>query len=398
MNLNKLFLLFVSIALMSCNAQQQNQKTEKSFIPQFEEQYDYLNENIKESFDSTKFLPRTIHDEDIRLTGIYDWTSGFYPGSLWQLYQLTGNERWKERAVEYTERLDSIQYWTGNHDVGFMIECSYGNALKHIDSEEYRQVIVQTAESLATRFRETTGVIKSWDWTDKWQYPVIIDNMMNLELMFHASKISGDKNYYNVAVEHANTTIENHFREDFSSFHVVDYDTITGKVIQKNTHQGFSDDSAWARGQSWGLYGYTLMYRETKDEKYLDMAKKIAGYIIDQSEEWGSKIPAWDYSVDGNVDQQKDVSAGTIVASALFELSQFVDNDDHLKYYNYASDLLEELYAGDYFAEAGTNEGFLLKHSVGSKPHGVEVDVPLNYADYYFLEALNRQTELLTNK
>ncbi|WP_242202709.1 glycoside hydrolase family 88 protein [Aestuariivivens insulae] len=383
--------LIITLAVISCN-----DKTPISFnldntiIENAEAQYTVLSDSIISTFESKKFIPRTTNNKDeVKLVGIYDWTSGFYAGSLWYLNLLTNNPKWENLALEYTKKLDSIKHWEGNHDVGFIIECSYGNALKRTPSKVFDSVIVRTAKSLATRFRPNAGIIQSWDASKKWNCPVIIDNMMNLELLFHATRISGDSTYYNIAVSHANKTLENHFRPDNSSYHVLNYDTVNGGVLSKNTHQGLSDDSAWARGQAWGLYGYTVCYRETKDKRYLDQALKIAEYIKNHPNLPKDKIPYWDYNAPALEKTPRDASAAAIAASALYELITYLD-DKGQQYKQFADEIMTNLCKAPYFADKGTNAGFLLKHSVGSLPHGVEIDVPLNYADYYFLEALYR--------
>ncbi len=383
-----LFIIFFTILLIP--ACKKDLKVKDSIVSKANTQYTQLYDSIPSKFDDKNFLPRTIINNNLRLVSSYDWTSGFYPGSLWYLFELTQDPKWKDRALAYTKKLDTIQYWTGNHDVGFIIECSYGNAIKDTPSKDFDKIIVQTAKSLSTRFRPKAGIIQSWDKNERWNCPVIIDNMMNLELLFHATKISGDSTYYKIAVSHADTTIKNHFRKDNSSYHVLDYNTETGEVVAKNTAQGYSDDSAWARGQAWGLYGYTVCYRETKDPKYLKQAVKIADFIINNPQLPKDKIPYWDYDVPKEKDTPRDVSASAITASALYELGVLTKDHKEL-YVSFANEIMTSLSSPDYFAEEGTNKGFILKHSVGSIPHGVEIDVPLNYADYYYLEALTRQ-------
>ncbi|MGS2741296.1 glucuronyl hydrolase [Sinomicrobium sp. M5D2P17] len=387
------FLLLLSVIVAGCS-EKPVQKTSESVLDLARDQYDSLCKSIAPLKENQKMMPRTTKDGKLISVGIYDWTSGFFPGSLWYLYGLTKDDKWKDRGIAYTEKLDTIQYWEGNHDVGFIMECSYGNALKYIDSPAYDSVIVQTARSLSTRFRPKAGVIQSWDWSKKWECPVIIDNMMNLELLFHATSISGDSTYYNIAVSHADQTMKNHYREDYSSYHVLDYDTITGQVIQKNTHQGFRDDSAWARGQAWGLYGFTMCYRQTGDLKYLEQAQKIAAFIQNNPNLPEDKVPYWDYDAPASENTPKDASAAAIAASALYELSTFTENKNAENHLVFADKIMESLGSSVYFAKPGSNGDFLLMHSVGSKPHEVEVNVPLNYADYYFLEAMLRKKEI----
>jgi len=387
------FIFTLSIYFVSCSVFKTKEK-EVDVISIAEQQYDILYDSIQSRKGQKFYIPRAIKNGYIKYARSYDWTSGFYAGSLWYLYELSQNDKWKVRALDYTERLDSVKYYTGNHDIGFMMESSFGNAMRLYPSKKYDDVIVQSAKSLLTRFRANAGVIQSWDKGKQWTCPVIIDNMMNLELLFHASKISGDDQYKNVAITHANTTLNNHFRADNSSYHVVDYDIETGIVIAKKTHQGLANESAWARGQSWGLYGYTVMYRETKNRKYLDQANKIASFIMNHPNLPSDKIPYWDYDVVGKQDTKRDASAGAIVASALIELQNYVDADLSKKYLHFAETIITSLKSNAYLAKVGTNKGFILEHSVGTLPNKVEVDVPLNYADYYFLEAMYRLKQL----
>ncbi len=340
--------------------------------------------------------PRTIKDDKIQYIPFDDWTSGFFPGSMWYMYKLTGDEKWKNLGIKYTESIDSAKYVTSHHDVGFIVMCSFGNALKATKNEAYKEVIVQAAKSLATRYRPTPGVIQSWDedkgWqgTRGWMCPVIIDNMMNLELFFETTKFTGDSSFYKMAVSHADVTMANHFRKDNSCYHVVDYDKIKGGVRSKQTAQGFADESAWARGQAWALYGYTVCYRETKDKKYLDFAEKIYNFIFTNKNMPDDLIPYWDFNDPNIPNAPRDASTAAIIASALYELSTF----DKPEYKETADKIITSLSSPSYRAILGTNGNFLLMHSVGSIPHGHEIDVPLNYADYYFLEALTRKKGL----
>jgi hypothetical protein len=269
--------------------------------------------------------------------------------------------------------------------------CSYGNALRLTGNEAYVPVLVQSAKTLIARYYETVGSIRSWDFNAEiWQCPVIVDNMMNLELLFWATKQTGDPVYRDIAIQHANTTLKHHFRSDYSSFHVVDYDTISGEVRQKNTHQGFADESAWARGQAWGLYGFTMCYRFTEDPRYLKLAEEIAGFILNHPRLPEDLVPYWDFDAPGIPDEERDVSAAAIIASALYELSGYSEEGDFFR--EKADGILKSL-GSKYASPAGENFGFILAHSVGNKRGGTEVDVPLNYADYYYLEALLRSRE-----
>ena len=344
----------------------------------------------KEVFkDSLRAHPSADKLGTLRLCGIYDWTSGFFPGSLWYTYEMTGNEELKEAAIKYTNILNPIREYTGTHDLGFMMNCSYGNALRLSPNDTIPAVLIQTAENLCSRFDETIGCIRSWDF-GHWNFPVIIDNMMNLDLLFTASKLSGNPYYKETAVKHANTTMPNHFREDATSWHVVSYNS-DGTVEMKQTFQGKNDDSAWARGQAWGVYGYTAAYRETGDKTYLEFALKIADMIMERVKTEDA-IPYWDYDAPADEDTPRDASAAAVTACGLLELSTMIDNGQ--KYFDYAEKILKSLSSDAYLAAEGENEGFVLMHSTGSLAHGSEIDVPLNYADYYYLEGLKRYMDI----
>lgn len=342
--------------------------------------------------------PRTIHkDGSIVYVPIDDWCSGFFPGSIWYTYELTGDKKWLPLAEKYTEALDSVQYLTWHHDVGFMIGSSYLNGYRFAHKKEYKPVIIQAARSLSTRFRPGAGVIQSWD-ADKgwqagrgWKCPVIIDNMMNLELLFEATRLSGDSTYYNIAKKHAGTTMAHHFRTDNSCYHVVDYDPETGEIRKKQTAQGYSDESAWARGQAWALYGYTVCYRYTHDSEYLEQAEKIYNFLFNNKNMPEDLVPYWDYDAPGIPNVPRDASAAACTAAALYELSTYLPGNG---YKGTADKIMASLASPAYRAKAGTNGNFILMHSVGSIPHNAEIDVPLNYADYYFLEALKRKRDL----
>ncbi len=317
------------------------------------------------------------------------WTSGFYPGSLHYLYEYSHDHSLQDEAARVEKLLEKEQFNKGTHDLGFMMYCSFGNANRLHPSKEYEEILMNSARSLSTRFNPVTGCIRSWD-HGKWKFPVIIDNMMNLELLFWATKYSGDSSFYRIAVTHANTTMKNHFRKDHSSYHVVDYDPATGKVISKTTHQGYADESAWARGQAWGLYGYTVMYRCTKNKNYLTLANGIAQFIMNHPNLPADKIPYWDYNTPDIPATYRDASAAAITASALLELSKYTDAKSSSQYIHFAEQVLRSLSTPTYTAPPGENGGFILKHSTGHLPGNSEIDVPLTYADYYYIEALMR--------
>ncbi len=318
------------------------------------------------------------------------WTSGFFPGTLWYIYEYTKDTAIRSEAERRLAILEKEKYYTGNHDVGFMIFCSFGNAYRITGKPEYKEVVLTAAETLTKRYRSSIKAIQSWDSSRTFRCPVIIDNMMNLELLNWSSDEIREPKYKAISLTHANTTLKNHFRADHSSWHVVDYNLSTGKVAGKKTAQGFSDESAWARGQSWGLYGYTMMYRFTQDNTYLQQAKNIAQFLLRHPNMPADMIPYWDYNAAQIPNTYRDVSAAAVMASALLELAQYTDSKEKKQYVNAAKKMLQSLSSDKYRAKPGSNGGFLLTHSVGSLPHNSEIDVPLTYADYYFIEALLR--------
>lgn len=388
-NLLQLTLLLLSIGLMtSCTVKQEQEADDTiDFIAQ---QYGLMIEQLEAS--PTLLNPKSIIDGKMKYIPPQEWTSGFFPGSLWYTYELTGDEAWIPYAVKYTEALDTIQYYTGNHDVGFMIYCSYGNGLRLME-KPYEEVIINAAKSLSSRFIPEAGIIQSWNANPSkdWECPVIIDNMMNLELLFNATKLSGDSTFYHIAITHADNTIKNHYRPNYGTWHVIDYNKEDGTIRHRNTHQGYSDESTWARGQSWGVYGFVICYRETGNQKYLDQAEKALDFIANHPNYPEDRVPYWDYDSPDVPNTYRDASAGAILASTLYELSAYSSKKD---YKAWADTIMHTLSGPEYLAPLGENGHFILMHSVGSLPHNSEVDVPLNYADYYFLEALKRKRDI----
>lgn len=401
MNKAHLFWPFLAIISWSCsiklNEQEQEKESKREGISTVEkfnnhlqlagEQYKYLMHHVPaDSF------PKTYENDKYEFSGSGWWCSGFYPGTLFYLHKEPEDDSLLAEAHEKLKILEKEQYNSQTHDLGFMMFCSFGNALKIEPNETYKEILINSANSLASRFNPTVGCIRSWD-SDAEDFLVIIDSMVNLELLLWATQETNDSSYYHIAVSHANTTLKNHFRPDNSSYHVVNYDAQTGEIRQKKTAQGYSDDSAWARGQMWGLYGYTMMYRYTNDQKYLYQAKEIAGFILTHPNFPEDKIPYWDFNVPSIPDTNRDASAAAILASALLELQIYVDEDLSKKYVNTAGSILNTLSSDKYRADVGGNGGFILRHSVGHFNQGSEVDVPLTYADYYYVEALKRYIE-----
>lgn len=342
------------------------------------------------------FLPRSFTFDTLRTCAAESWVAGFYPGTLFCLYQATKDKAMWDEGLKRVQLLEKQQYNNATHDLGFMMLCSYGNLYKLQPSRETKQILINSAKALATRFNPTVGCIRSWGRReDTSEFRVIIDNMMNLELLLWAAKETGDQSLYNIAVTHANTTMKNHFRPDYSSYHVVVFNPISGTVIKKQTAQGAADESAWSRGQAWGLYGYTMMYRATGDKNYLKQAQHIASFISSNPNLPQDRIPYWDYNAPGIPAAFRDASAAAIMASALLELADYSEKDLAKQYRKTAAIMLQTLSTPEYTAGRNENGGFLLKHSVAHLPKNTEVDAPQSYADYYYIEALIRYKNYL---
>ncbi len=344
---------------------------------------------IESLANTTHQLPRSLDNEGELITSDPAWwTSGFFPGQLWYLYEYSGEEQMKTHAEIFSKYIESQKYSTDNHDIGFMLFCSFGNGFRLTKNVEYKEILITGANSLMKRYDANIGSILSWDYDKSiWQFPVIIDNMMNLELLFWAAKELNDSTMYNAAINHADKTMKHGFRPDASCWHVVSYDTITGLPHVKQTHQGLNDSSSWARGQAWALYGYTMVYRESGEKRFLEHAINIANYIINHPSMPEDLIPLWDFHAP--VNDYRDASAAAIIASALIELADYAPEHNDL-YSDFATKQLISLSSDKYLAMPNTNGNFLLRHSVGNYPSGYEIDKPLSYADYYYIEALIR--------
>ncbi len=379
----------MTIAIASCQ-----KKKESNF--DIDKNLDYCvtqaNKSLTIAPDSI-VIPRNIApgSKDWKYVGYEDWTSGFWPGVLWYLYEYTGEAKWRAQADKYSHYLKPLSVRSAtDHDLGFQVYSSFGNGFRLTKNPEYKDVILKTADTLATLFNPKVGTILSWPGMVKeknWPHNTIIDNMINLEMLFEASKMGGSKSLYDIAVKHAETTMKNQFRKDNSVYHVVVFDTVTGKKIKGVTHQGYADNSMWARGQGWAIYGYTMVYRETKDPKFLDFAHKVTKVYLDRLPK--DLIPYWDFDAPNLSKQPRDASAAALVASGLIELSTFTKDKTLAKtYLDKAEGMLAELSSSRYQSR-NVNPAFLL-HSTGHYPNGTEIDYSIIYADYYYLEALVR--------
>ena len=350
--------------------------------------------------DQPEALVNTARGGKLETCSSSSWMSGFFPGTLWYLYEYSSDPEVLAAAEEMTSRMAPEQYNTSNHDVGFMIGSSYGQGYRLTGREDYRKVLLTAAESLSTRFNPQVGCTRSWGSRPSagWDFVVIIDNMMNLELLTKASALGGDLKYIDIARTHANTTMRNHFRNDFSTWHVLNYDEATGEIISRQTEQGWRDDSTWARGQAWGLYGFTMMYRQTGDEAYLQRAIDMGKYLLDQPNMPSDKVPYWDYDVPVDKATPRDASAAAIMASAFIELSTFVvDETLSARFLKMAEAQLKSLSSKKYRAALGQNANFAIMHCTANNPKQ-DFDTPLVYADYYYIEALMRYRRLLAGE
>lgn len=349
---------------------------------------------VKETLKSLKYVdsfPRNITpgEKEWNLVGEKDWCSGFWPGVLWYAYESSNDPEIRKGAEKFTESLKSIAYTPAeNHDIGFMLYCSYGNGYRLTGNKEYKEVLLAAADTLATLYNPKAGTILSWPgMTHKFGHNTIIDNMMNLELLFWAAKNGENKELYNIAKSHAEVSMKRLVRPDYSIYHVTCFDEKTGEFVKGVTHQGYADESMWARGQGWGIYGFSMAYRETGEEEFLTTAAKLADHFLERLPEDG--MPYWDFDDPKIPNAPKDASAAGVVACGMLELSeQLKDETLKAKYFNAAKSLINKLGSDEYFS--GDVNDALLLHSTGHYPHNSEIDVPIIYADYYFMEALIR--------
>lgn len=393
--MRKAIFFITSLLCLACQNQESMEELTARVFERAAAQMELMDKNLDSAAVSNPgvaIYPRSINKEGALWTSNYKWwCSGFYPGSMWYVYEYTGDEKIKELALKYQAGLEPLRFRKDDHDIGFQLMCSYGNCLRLTEDQTCVPVLIDGANSLASRFDPEVGCTRSWSF-GKWSFPVIVDNMMNMELLLKAAELGGSDSLKNVALTHARTTMKNHFRDDKSCFHLVDYNPETGEVAGKQTVQGLADDSAWARGQAWGLYGFTMVYRFCKEQDILDHAIAIAEYLLPRLPEDG--VPFWDYDSAEIPNDVRDASAAAIMASGLIELSRYVDAEKAERYLATAEKMLRTLASEEYLCAEGEDYGFLLKHSTGNKNTDSEVDVPLTYADYYFLEALIRWSRL----
>lgn len=387
------FLVILLVFFIGCKNTSSDNKEEliiqQDSVIKYADRFSYL---LEYPLDSLAFPRSADENGSIKKVPSKDWTSGFFAGSLWLIYKITGDEKYSDKAKKWTAFIEKEKNNDKTHDMGFKVFCSFGNGYKITNDESYKSIILESAQTLSTRYNSTVGSIRSWDFNkEEWQFPVIIDNMMNLELLFEASNYSEDSKYYEIAEQHAKTTLKNHFRNSNSSYHVVDYDTITGNIRSKVTHQGFGNESSWARGQAWGLYGFTMAYRYTKNVEFLEQSKKIAGFLMNHINLPEDAIPYWDFDAPNIPSEPRDASAAAVIASGLIELYEHTSDK---KYLDFSDRIMSNLSSIKYVIQNESNIPFILNHSTGNWPKNDEINGPISYADYYFLEAILRRTSI----
>ena len=331
-----------------------------------------------------------------------EWCSGFWAGILWMDYgcmqgagskeKEAGRKEIRKAAEGYTQAMTFLEKEpVFDHDLGFLVINSFLKGYEQTGNDEYKRIALVAADSLATIFNAKVGTIASWPRHIKTYggHNTIMDNMMNLELLFWAAENGGSPLLKDIAISHATTTMRNHFRPDGSCYHVAVYDTLTGDFIRGVTHQGYADHSMWARGQSWAIYGYTMVYRYTHDPIFLSFAQKVTDIYLKRLRETSDDmVPLWDMDDPRGIEAPKDASAACIVASALLELSQYLDGWRGKTYRDAAEKMLTDL-STEKYQSRDRNVAFLM-HSTGHHPAGSEIDASIIYADYYYIEALSR--------
>lgn len=391
MKYNKVVYSLLALALAGCASMG------KTAEPDPEADLAYCNEKVHEALAhlpaDTTVMPRNIEGDArhwaCRPIGPEEWCSGFWPGVLWYDYEYSGDPAVRAAAADATRRLEPIlDRPVFDHDLGFLMYCSFGNAYRLTGDDHYRKVIVNAADSLATLFNPAVGTLLAWPRhvKDYGGHNTIMDTMINLEMLFFAAKNGGNPYCYDIAVSHAETTMRHHFRPDGSCYHVAVYDPESGRFLRGCTHQGYADGSMWARGQAWAIYGYTVVYRETHDQRFLDFACKVADVYLDRLPD--DSVPLWDFDDPRGLDAPRDASAAAVVASALLELEDYADKDHAARYHDASRKMLASL-SSDAYRSGDRNDSFLL-HSTGHHPAGTEIDASIIYADYYYIEALNR--------
>ncbi|WP_074537433.1 glycoside hydrolase family 88 protein [Cellulophaga baltica] len=391
--MSKFFLMLTIVLIVSCSPT-------KKEAPVFSAQ-EMLDESVIKTKETLKGL--SVKDSFLRnipenqttweSVGVNDWCSGFWPGVLWYAYEASNDASLKKEAAAFMAPIKTIAYNSArNHDIGFMVYCSFGNGYRITGNPEYKEVLLSAADTLATLYNDKVGSILSWpEKREEYAHNTIIDNMMNLELLFWAAKNGGDQRLYDIATSHAEVTMNNLVREDNSLYHLGSFNEETGKFLKGYTHQGYADESMWARGQTWGIYGFAMAYRETGRKDFLETSIKLADHFLERLPEDG--IPFWDFDDPKIPNAPKDASAAAIAACGMFEIANLVEDVTLKNKFNTAATKFVEILSSDAYYSGDKNQALLL-HSTGHLPNNSEIDMPIIYADYYYMEALMRLKKL----
>lgn len=349
-----------------------------------------LENSVVDVADSTLFPTYATEELVWKLKGSDDWTSGFYPGCLWYAYELSGNEKFEKWARQWTASIEHEKFNMETHDLGFRFMCTFANGLRlgnNSEYDDYKDIILTAASSLSKRYNRKIKCLSSnWDMLEiENSFPVVIDIMANLNILFWAAENGGTKYYKDYALNHARKTYRDFVRSDGGTYHIVRYNKENAEIINKGTLQGDGDETTWSRGHAWMVYGLVETYAYTGEKDILNMAIKMSDYFIEHLPD--DQVSIWDFQ--SEIDY-RDVSASSIVTSALFRLANQVEGKDlKEKYSAQAAGMLTSLCKPPYFIE-NINSNCILDHSVQYLPINSNVDVPAIFADYYFLEALVR--------
>lgn len=393
------------LMMIICNTSRAQMPKDADFDAKVDDALNFAQKQLKRTIaelnnDSTKFPHAVRADKDSSwiTTSSSAWGCGYFPGMMWYMYEITGDEFWKKNANRWTLGVEKEKYNKGAQDLGFMITSSFGNAYRLTKNKHYGEVLLETGEHFANRYNSVVGCTRSWGPNeDNKQFQVIIDNMVGTELLFTGAKIGGKKDWFDMAIKHAEKTMKNHLRSDGSTYHVVNYDPVTGVVIGKRSAQGYALESRWARGQAWAIHGFTTTARETSEGRFLQTAQKVADYFINNLPE--NYIPYWDFHAPNIPDEKRDTSAASIAASGLFELSTLVEDDKaKQKYFDSACKILNSLCSPPYLSE-GTDTPAILLEMIETRYDARDPSVKLSciWGDYFFVEAIVRYQKIRQN-
>ena len=359
---------------------------------------EWLQKAIDDSYEKVKQSSKRIGAwfPHASVNGKYDqnepgwWTAGFWPGTLWQLYRLKDDQTFKDIATEIEEKLDEVMfdYYRLDHDIGFMWTLTAVAHYKLRGNEDAKRRALLAANLLVGRFNANGNYIRAWNpWSpgEDNRGLAIIDCMMNLPILFWASEETGDPRFRSIATLHANTVLEHFIRADGSVQHIVDFDPETGEVVGKLGGQGFAPNSAWSRGTAWALYGFSLCYQYTKDEKYLHAAQRVAHFFIAHLPK--DHVPVWDFRIPQEVKKYRDTSAGAIAACGLLVLGKLTNDESASVYHGAGVNILQSLYE-NYGSWDQDEEGLILE-GTSHYPEQKFLKNPLIYGDYYFVEGLS---------